>query len=184
MSTRKKTCVINLIGGPSVGKSVCAGLIFAELKIQRWTTEYVQEYVKHLVWGGDLETIKNQYFVSTQQYKLLKNVDGKVDFIVTDGSLIHGLYYNRMFKDNVSNVEKTDAKIREYINHFTNIFIFLEKGDFPFETEGRLHSYEESVQINKDLQKLLDDMNVPYLRVKSDKSNIPMMLHYILDQRE
>ena len=176
----KKTKVINIISAPSFGKSVCAGLIFSELKIKHYNTEYVQEYVKHLIWKGDLETVKNQYFVSTKQYELLNNVNGKVDYIVTDGSLLHGLYYNKTYKDNVSNIFKTNDKILEYISHFDNIFIFLHKGDYPFEQSGRIHSYEESLEINKDLKNLLDNLGFSYLEVISDKSNIEQMINYVL----
>lgn len=180
----KRTKVVNLIGAPSSGKSLCAGLIFAELKIKNYTTEYVQEYVKHLVWKGDLETVKNQYYVSSQQYKLLKNINGKVDYIVTDGSLIHGLYYNKTYKDNVSNIEKTEEKIIEYLSEFDNIFIFLERNEkFRYETEGRIHSFEESIKIESDLKKLLDSLNLEYLCIKSDKENVKNMINYIINSK-
>lgn len=180
----KRTIVINLIGAPSYGKSVTAGLIFAELKIKGYSAEYVQEYVKHLVWKGDLDTIKNQYYVSTEQYKLLKCVDGKVDYIVTDGSLVLGMYYNRTYKDNICDVEKTDKKIREYLGNFNNIYILLEKGDYPFEKEGRIHSYEEALQIQEGLRELLEELNVDYLRVTSDKVNTSHMIQYIESRSE
>ena len=180
----KRTKVVNLIGAPSSGKSLCAGLIFAELKIKNYTTEYVQEYVKHLVWKGDLETVKKQYYVSSQQYKLLKNINGKVDYIVTDGSLIHGLYYNKTYKDNVSNIEKTEEKIIEYLSEFDNIFIFLERNEkFRYETEGRIHSFEESIKIESDLKKLLDSLNLEYLCIKSDKENVKNMINYIINSK-
>lgn len=177
----KKTKVINIISAPSFGKSVCAGLLFSELKIKHFSVEYVQEYVKHLIWKGDLETIKNQYYVSSKQYELLKNVNGKVDFIVTDGSLLHGLYYNKTYTDNVCDISKTNDKILEYISNFDNIFILLEKGDYPFEQCGRIHTFEESLNINKDLKNLLNELNFKYLEIISDKNNIPKMLDYILN---
>jgi len=175
----RKTKVVNLIGAPSVGKSVFAGLIFAELKIKNYITEYIQEYAKHLVWMEDYETIKNQYYVTTQQYKILKSVNNKVDIIVTDGALFHGLYYNRTYYDNVSNIEKTEVKIKEYMNEFDNIYIFLERGEFRYENEGRLHTYEESVKINKEMKELLKELDIEYLEIKSDKTNIKDMLEYI-----
>jgi nicotinamide riboside kinase len=176
----KKTKVVNLIGAPSVGKSVFAGLIFAELKMKNYVTEYIQEYAKHLVWMEDYETIKNQYYISAQQYKILKSVNTKVDIIVTDGALLHGIYYNRTYKDNVSNIEKTEEKIKEYINEFENIYIFLERGEFKYEKEGRLHTYEESIKISKEIKELLKELNIVYLEVKSDKSNLSEMIDYII----
>ena len=177
-----KTKVINLISSPSGGKSVCAGLIFAELKIRGFVTEYAQEYIKNLIWRGELEAIKNQYWVTYQQYLLLRGINNKVQYIVTDGSLIHGLYYNKTYHDNVSNIEKTDTKIREWISEFDNIYIFLERGDYKFEQEGRIHTYEQSLEIQKDLKNLLDEMGLEYLTIKSDRNNIDKIVEYILAQ--
>ena len=178
----KKTIVINLIGGPSAGKSRCAGLLFAELKTRGYITEYVQEYIKHLVWAEDFDTINDQYFVSTQQFKLLNSVNNKVDFIVTDGSLFHGLYYNKAYPDNVSNIQKTEAKIKEYMSHFHNVYIFLQRGDYPYEQEGRLHSLQESIKISNDLLQLLIECNIPFKIFKSDVNNIKPMTDWILSQ--
>lgn len=175
------TIVINLIGSPGVGKSVIAAILFAELKMKGYTVEYVPEYVKSLVWKGDLETIKNQYYVSTQQYKLLQAVNGKVDFIVTDGSLFLGLYYNRHWKDNVSDIEKTELRIKDYMSQFTNYFIFLKRGDFKYEKEGRIHTEEESWNIQDDLDYLLKIEGIDFKEYISSKSNIDSMLNALLD---
>lgn len=173
------TIVINLIGSPGVGKSVIAAMLFAELKIRGYTVEYVPEYVKSLVWKGDLETIKNQYYVSMQQYKLLKAVNGKVDYIVTDGSLFLGLYYNRHWPDNVSDIEKTDSRIKEYLSEFSNVYIYLKRGDFNYEREGRIHSEEESWKIQDDLEYLLQIEGIHYAQFTSSKNAIEDMLNYI-----
>jgi hypothetical protein len=173
------TIVINLIGSPGVGKSVIAAMLFAELKMLGHTVEYVPEYVKSLVWKGDLETIKNQYYVSAQQYKLLKAVNNKVDYIVTDGSLFLGLYYNRHWPDNVSDIEKTDTRIKEYLSEFENIYIFLKRGDFPYEREGRIHTEEESWKIEDDLEYLLQIEGINYKECISSKNDISDMLEYV-----
>lgn len=176
------TTVVNLIGPPGVGKSVCAGLIFAELKMRRHTAEYVQEYAKHLVWKNDLDTINNQYYVSSKQYELLNHVNGKVRYIVTDGSLVHGLIYNELNEGNVCDREKTRAYIVRRLLEFRNVFIFLQRGDYPFEQEGRIHTYEESVDIGRRLKQLLDALGVDYLTITSAKENVPPMMDFITQQ--
>jgi hypothetical protein len=175
------TIVINLIGSPGVGKSVIAAYLFAELKMKGYTVEYVPEYVKSLVWKGDLETIKNQYYVSSQQYNLLKAVDGKVDYIVTDGSLFLGLYYNRHWKDNVSDIEKTELRIKDYLSQFDNRYIFLKRGDFKYEKEGRIHSESESWKIQDDLEFLLKIESIDYHMYTSSKKNVDSILQNLLE---
>jgi hypothetical protein len=176
------TIVINLIGSPGVGKSIFAALLFAELKIKGFTVEYVPEFVKSLVWKGDLETIHNQYYVSTQQYLLLKAVKDKVQFIVTDGSLFLGLYYNLHWKENVSNVEKTDTRIKSYLSEFNNQYIFLKRGDFKFEQEGRIHTDEQSWMIQDDLETLLKKEGINYTEYISNKTNLDLMIKDIVSK--
>ena len=85
----RQTYVINIIGGPGIGKTTISALLFANLKIRGYICEYVQEFAKKLVWLKDYDTLNNQFFVSREQYTLLKQIDGHVDFLITDGPLIH-----------------------------------------------------------------------------------------------
>ena len=106
-----KTYVINIIGAPGVGKTTISALLFARLKLRGYICEYVQEYAKKLVWIKDFDSLNNQYHVTKKQYELLHQIDGHVNFIVTDGPLIHGIYYNKYNKDNISNIDKISPSL-------------------------------------------------------------------------
>lgn len=157
-----KTWLVNIISGPGAGKSVISALIFAQLKLQRYNTEFVQEYAKTLVWTKDFNTLNNQYYVTTTQYNLLKQINEKVDFIVTDGPLIGGLYYNLHNPENTSNVEKTQKLILDCHNAFNNINIFLRRGNFSYEKEGRLQTEDEAKEIDVILKHLFRQNNITY----------------------
>ena len=73
----RQTYVINIIGGPGIGKTTISALLFANLKIKGYICEYVQEFAKKLVWLKDYDTLNNQFFVSKEQYTLLKQIDGQ-----------------------------------------------------------------------------------------------------------
>lgn len=178
----KKTYLINIISGPSCGKTTLCSLIFAKLKIKRYIVEYVQEYAKSLVWTENYELLNNQYYVSQTQFNLMKSMIGKVDFIITDGSLLHGLYYNRYNKNNISNVDKTEHFILNSYSKFNNINIFLERGDFPYEHQGRIHDEKEALLIDLFLKHMLEQSNINFLCVKSDASNenLELIINYIL----
>jgi hypothetical protein len=180
----KQTLVINFVGAPGVGKSLFSALLYAELKLRGLQIEYIQEYVKNLIWQERFEEINNQFEVSYQQYKMLKAVDGKLDYIVTDGSLLLGLYYNEIFPHNVSNVEKTREMIKAKMGEFNSVYIFLEHGDFPFENEGRIHTYEESKHISVQLESLIEELELPCLKVKSNIENMSLIIDYILARRQ
>lgn len=173
------TFVINLIGAPGVGKSVCASLLFAELKLRGYSVEYVHEYAKQFAWNGDTNALNDQDFITTGQYNLLKNVYGKVDYIVTDSPLFLGLYYNLRTDKSGDEKWRVYNKITNYINEFKNIYIFIEPGNFKYEQSGRIHSSEESLSINDDLYKMLKDHSITFLRTQSCKSNIDTMVGYV-----
>ena len=173
------TKVINLIAGPAVGKTLTAALTFGHLKLQGKNAEYVSEYAKKLVWLGDFENLNNQYYVSLKQYKLMKAMDGKIEYLVADCSLLQGLYYNKFYPDNTSNIEKTEKKIWELYNSFNNINIFLVRGDYPYEEAGRYQTEAEAKAIDAELEKILIDNKVKYAKFKSGPDSIPDILKYI-----
>lgn len=173
------TYVVNFIGGPGSGKTVNATLTFAQLKLLHCVAEYVNEYAKKLVWLGDFESLSNQYQVSLKQFRLLNVMNGKVKYIVTDACLLHGLYYNKNYENNVSNVKKTEEKIWECYNKFKNINIFLVRGSWPYEQEGRYQTEHLAKKIDSELENILIDNKLEYMRYDPDKNTISNILDYI-----
>ncbi|MDD4930728.1 MAG: AAA family ATPase [Candidatus Colwellbacteria bacterium] len=176
-----KTYVINIIGGPGVGKSTLSALIYAQLKLNKYVTEYVQEYAKQLVWTKDFSKLNNQYYVTDHQYSLFKRMEGLVDFIVTDGPLCHGLYYNIYNPDNTSNVEKTEEKILECHREFRNINIVLKRGRFEYETQGRLQDKNEAIDIDGLIKEQLVEHEIPFKEfvASPDRKTIEAIIQYI-----
>ena len=174
-----RTIVINLISGPGAGKTTTASLLFAHLKLEGRIVEYVGEYAKKLVWMNNFEALNDQYLVSMKQYKLFQAIQGKVEFIVTDASLLHGIYYNTYYEANVSNPAKTEAKIWEYYRSFENINIFVERGSYTYEQAGRYQTESEARQIDTAIEKILLDNGVTYGKFRSGADDIPRILEYI-----
>jgi len=163
--------------------STMAASCFVELKSRHLSAEYVQEYAKMLVYKRKFDKLNQQYLVSMHQYKMIKAVDGCVDYICLDSPLLLGLLYNRQYESNVSNVEKTEDMILSKMKEFDNIYIFLERNNaFKFETTGRVHNEDESMNLDVQIKRLLDKLELPYLTVKSDTSNIEQVINYVLGQ--
>jgi adenylate kinase family enzyme len=175
-----KTFVINIIGAPGVGKTTISALLFAKLKLCGYVCEYVQEYAKKLVWIKDFDTLNNQYHVTKKQFELLKQINGHVDFIVTDGPLIHGIYYNKYNKDNISNVDKTEKYILDCFNKFNNINIVLDRINRKYETEGRIQSEDEAKDIDVVLKHLLKINNIKYKIYLAEENSIQNIIEFII----
>lgn len=180
-----KTQIINFIAAPSTGKSLMSALTFVKLKSIHKTVEYVQEYAKLLIYQDKFEELNNQYNVSYNQYKMIKSINGKVEYITLDSPMLIGMYYNQTQPNNVSNIEKTEKMILEKINEFDNIYIFLEKNEeYPYENTGRIHNEEESKIIQEQMECMLKDLKFPYLKIKSDIKNIDIIIEYIIKQKK
>jgi hypothetical protein len=162
--------IINIIGGPGIGKTTISALVFSLLKIKREKIEYVQEFAKNLVWRGDFESLNNQYLVSKLDFlQIFEEVSKSVDYIITDGSLLHGLYYNRYNPDNTSNTCKTESKILECYNQFINLNIFLKRNkDIEYQTFGRLQTKEEAEVIDNGILEILDEFHIKYTVIDMD----------------
>jgi len=182
----RRTYVVNFIGGPGLGKTTISALVFAYLKTHKnkFVVEYVQEFAKQLVWTKNFDILNNQYYVSQHQYKLLKQMVGEVDFIVTDGPICQGLYYNMHNKDNTSNVNKIEAFILNSHREFNNINIFLKRGAFAYESQGRLESEEQSKEIDVILRHLLKRNSIDFAEFEAHNSddNIKQMVDYIISR--
>lgn len=175
-----KTFVINIIGAPGVGKTTISALLFAKLKLCGYVCEYVQEYAKKLVWMKDFDTLNNQYHVTKKQFELLQQINGHVDFIVTDGPLIHGIYYNKYNKDNISNIDKTEKYILNCFSKFNNINIVLDRINRKYETEGRIQSEDEAKDIDIVLKHLLKINSIEYKNYPSEEKSVQNIIDFII----
>lgn len=166
----KKTIIINLLGGPGCGKSVMAAALFVALKIRGYSVEYVQEFAKTLVWTKQFSRLNNQHYVSTKQYEILKQMDGMVDFIVTDGPLYHGLMYNMLNPDNTSDKDKTRNWILTCAAEFNNVNVMLKRGSFRYESEGRIQTEEQACEIDVVLRHILKQNGVDFKQIETFSS--------------
>ena len=176
----KSSYVINFVGGPGCGKTALCCMVFAEMKMLNKSVEYVPEIAKQLVWTKQFDLLNNQHYVTTRQYEYVAAVNNQVDYILTDGPLLHGLYYNRHNHNNYCAIDKVESLIIRKMQDFKNIYIFVRKGDFPYEQSGRLETEEESYKISKCIEDILQKLNLPYLEVRSGKDcNFQEIIEYI-----
>lgn len=180
------TLYINFVAGPSSGKSTMSALTYVELKSLHKSVEMVQEYAKMLVYMEDYEMLNCQWMVSYRQYQQFKALQGKVEYVCCDSPLVIGMFYNRYYQDNVSDIPKTEAMIKSKLAELSNcVYVFLERNpDFPFETEGRMQGEEESKRIDKQMKDLLDELGVEYLTVRSGHQSVKDIVEYILSKKE
>lgn len=91
--TQRPMTVINLYGGPGSGKSTTAAGLFNLMKVQGHNVELVTEFAKDLTWEKNRTALDNQLLILAQQDRRLFNLEGQVDYVITDSPLLLGLAY-------------------------------------------------------------------------------------------
>lgn len=167
------TKTINIISGPGAGKTVLGASLFAYLKMQGELAEFISEYAKTLVWTKEWELLNNQHHISYYQYKQLKQIDGEVDYIVLDSSLLLGAYYGFQNPNNVTDPYKVENMVLHYMKEFDNFFIFVERNPhIKFEKAGRVHDETESKKIDTELKQWLDEYGIDYITINNEPGDV------------
>lgn len=159
-----RTKVINLHGGPGVGKSTIATGIFSELKQAGISCEIASEYAKEITWEGTQNLLHNQVHLFGEQFRRQYRLLDKVDYIISDSPLLLNAIYLEFF------LERAEKKFfdSEYIYlmkqffdesfaQFNNINFFVSRNTKYHTMQGRVHTKEESIDIDN---KILDSLMV------------------------
>ena len=150
-----ETLVVNLFGGPGIGKSTLAAGLFSELKQREINAELAAEYAKDRVWSRDYHTMDNQIYMFAKQHHRIWRLLGKVNVVVTDSPMLLSIHYG-------ANYSKTfhDLVLEEY--NKTNSLNLLLTREKKFVPMGRLQTEEESRQADSSIYKILNLNNISY----------------------
>lgn len=142
------TKVINLFGGPGIGKTKAMLEIASRMKSHGILLEIAPEYAKTAVWEGNLEMLKDQLTIYAMQYRSINRLYGKVEYVVTDSPLLLSNIYGKL-NDKLLPSSFYDLVVDTH-KMFDSIDIILPRDpSIKYEVEGRVHSYEESIKIDE-----------------------------------
>ncbi|MBR2685198.1 MAG: ATP-binding protein [Erysipelotrichaceae bacterium] len=175
----KDTVVINILGGPGVGKTTLAAELFTRLKIMGYEVENVSEFAKELVWEERSQAFNDRLYMHAEQNHRLLMMQGKLDFIITDSPLILTSVYNSFYLKNVhsdSYNDMIDLMVKETWNLYDNRVFLLERNN-DYHALGRRESENEAKIIDNYLLAYLIQNNISYTTIK-DRNNA---VHEILE---
>ena len=156
------TKIINIFGGPGIGKSTTIARIFHEMKKNQLDVEISQEFAKDLVWNNQFDILKeDQLYVFAHQYRRISRLIGKVDYIIADCPLLMCIPYiaEGFFT-------KLEPLIVEIWNSFDNqSFLLTRPTDFKYEAEGRYQDEEGAVNQHNKIVDVLTKYDVSYSEV-------------------
>lgn len=166
--------IINLLAGPSAGKSTTAAGLFFKMKMAGHKVELVTEYAKELVYAERTNVLANdQLYMFAKQNHRLHNVNSKVDYIITDSSLLFSLVYSNL------DSKVFNQLILETYNKYNNLNFFITRPD-KFEEYGRVHNLEQSLEIDQRILGYLDQYGIEYATVPASESTVDELYRLII----
>ena len=171
--------IINLFGGPGIGKSSIASGLTYQLKKNHITCDNPYEFPKILAWDENYSAISDQLYVIANQHRGIVKSYGKVDYIILDSpvllSLIYKDYYNKergsdypskLYKENFDNM------ILDIHNGYDNINILLKRGNGVHNEKERYQNLEESKSIDKMIEDSLKLHKIKYTSIEVNEDTI------------
>ena len=160
----KKTIVINIAGGPGTGKTTLAAELFYMLKEKGYDVENVSEFAKELVWEGRNEAFDDRLYMHGEQNHRLLQMNGKLDYIITDSPLFLTSVYNNYYLKNKfseSYNKMIDNVTLETFNLYNNR-VYLINRNTDYKTSGRREDIKTAKKIDKAIIEYLDSNGIKY----------------------
>lgn len=177
----KNTIVINILGGPGVGKTTLASELFTLLKKHGYEVENVSEFAKELVWAERTDAFNDRLYMHAEQNHRLLNMNGKLDYIITDSPLILTSVYNNFYMKNVYSDEYNemiDHVVRETWNLYNNVTFLLKRSN-EYVNNGRRESESEANAVDSYTLAYLINNNIPFTTLSSRESAIKEILEVL-----
>lgn len=178
--------VINLFGGPGVGKSSIAAGLIHKLKKKHISCDAPYEFPKVLAWDNNKEAIKDQLYVLANQHRGIAKSYGKVDYIVVDSPIILSMVYKDYYNNPTEYpsclyLEEFDNLILKIHNYYDNVNIVLVRSkEGEHNEKERYHNLNESIELDTTIVGTLNKYNINFIEVPVDENTIDVILKHII----
>lgn len=172
-SHNKHLKVINVLGGPGVGKSTTAADLFAKMKRRGYKVELIHEVAKDFVWERWDHIFREQDYIFAHQHRLQRRLVGHdIDYVIIDSSLLLGLFY--MPPDFPPSFA---TFIRDVFDSYDNINIRLKRSDtFQYVQTGRNQNEDQAKEIDQLVYQYLVDQQIPFHEVEAGEQSAAEVL--------
>lgn len=144
-----QTRIINLAGGPCVGKSTVAAGLFHMMKSSGESVELIDEYAKELTWDKRYSTLADQLYILAKQNRKQARLVGEVEYVITDCPLILGMAYVPE-----AYYYGFESFLEEVFSDYNNSIYLIER-DHPYVEAGRNQTEEQAQEKHEKIKDFL-----------------------------
>ena len=175
---------IQIFGSPGVGKSTISSGLFYNMKVQGYKVEFISEYAKGLTYSQDYTKLKDQLMVLANQYhKFYRTKNSEIDYLIHESPFLLGLVYFQ--EDDIIKEQYFKPLIVNMYKNMNSTNIFLERNiELGYQEFGRNQKLEEAIELDNKILKILDDNEIPYIKLKSSDKTIEEILEIIKNNKQ
>lgn len=167
--------VVNLTGGPGVGKSTLAALLLYELRVLGYNAEPVSEYPKKASWEKNLSKTAYQPVIFANQAYQQNLLRGQTDIMISDSPLLLSLVYNA---DRTTDTFK--KFVLEEFKSYQNLTYYIVRDDSQsFQQSGRIHDSIQSQVLDRVILETMEQYHIPFKRIDNSRESIQTIIEDI-----
>ena len=171
--------LINLFGGPGIGKSgIAAGLTY-ELKKKHISCNNPYEFPKKLAWDKNFAAIQDQLYVVGNQHRGIAECYGKVDYIIIDSPILFSTIYHNYYDKGypAENYGKTFHKmVVDLHNTYDNTNILLKRSNTEVNEAERFQDIKQSIEIDNLCKAKLEEHNLPFIEIEVNENTVTKII--------
>jgi hypothetical protein len=159
--------IVNTYGGPGSGKSTAAASIYATLKRHHIDCELVTDFAKDMIIQGNTSAMNNQLYVWASQLYRNQCAYDRATVTISDTPILLGCIYNKDKTNFLS--PNLELVIFEQYRKMNNFNLMVPRNmDVEYSMFGRIHTEQQSIQIDQDIVELLTDNDIPFTYYSDD----------------
>ena len=159
--------VVNFFGGPGVGKTTAAAMLFVELKLRSADAELYDEQARQCILTGQVSALEIQPYLFGLQLYRLRTTARHTDIVVMDSPLLLNPIY-----DKNQSTPLRDLVLEEFYR-FRNLNVVMERPRSGVHSmAGRVHDAAESRVLDERIRRFLDDSRIPYRTMAGTREDI------------
>ena len=164
--------IINIFGGPCLGKSTIAAALFAKMKIAGISVELVTEYAKGMTWQSSQKVLENQIYVFGKQHHYLTRPNQQVKVIITDSPILMSVTYDAKKRATFKSLVIEEFKSMNNMN-------FLLNRIHKYDNIGRNQDESMAIIKDKEILDLLIEAEIPYIKIDPLEENLQLMVEMV-----
>ena len=169
--------LINLFGGPGIGKTVLSADLFSILAKRGHNTELILEYAKSCFYENRMNILKeDQFYVLAKQHRSIARLKNhNVEYVVVDGPMEMSAAYNNPDNFDQPLIEQT---IKYLHSNYKCLNVLLERNPaYGFNPVGRYQkNIDEAIKYDNMIIDNLNSLGLTYISHINDENIIPFIL--------